>query len=170
MNTEGKKRIEVSWAEEAWELDFRPEPCQAQDRSESYGSWPLSYWDRDQSSGREPDRRGLPLWLGSPAPDSGSIPRWKRLPRLGAFTLIELLVVIAIIAILAGLLLRAFVSDITWAKGTKAKLEMKAPYTAIKGYEAEYSRYDAHVVRRRTETTRHSTCTYGTQGFSPPLP
>jgi prepilin-type N-terminal cleavage/methylation domain-containing protein len=56
------------------------------------------------------------------------------------FTLIEMLVVIAIIAILAGLLIPAVIAAKTKAKVGVAKSEIQGIATAIKGYEAEYSR------------------------------
>jgi len=56
------------------------------------------------------------------------------------FTLIELLVVIAIIGILAAMLLPALSAASKKAKAKKATTEIAAILSAIKAYEADYSR------------------------------
>jgi type II secretory pathway pseudopilin PulG len=83
-----------------------------------------------------------------------------------------LLVVIAIIAILAGILLPALSRVKEKAKITQARTEMKNLEIAIKAYETEYHRFPASKFAEDASSAAGSTgdFTYGTKGFSPPLP
>ncbi|TAL01956.1 MAG: type II secretion system protein [Verrucomicrobia bacterium] len=82
------------------------------------------------------------------------------------FTLVELLVVIAIIAILAGMLLPGIARAKVNAQRARAKQEINDIVSAIKGYEADYSRLPA------TNTTPAGDFTFGyvpTGGTPPPF-
>jgi len=70
-----------------------------------------------------------------------------------AFTLIELLVVIGIIALLAAMLLPAMNSAFKKADATRAKGEMKGIVTAIKSFQAEYSRMPGQTAVSANDRT-----------------
>ena len=134
------KRLDVNWIDCEWQFEFRDL------RAES----------------------GLGNYQGPP--HHAAMPQSFR--QQCAFTLIELLVVIAIIAILAGLLLPALATVKQRAKVTQAKSEMKNLEIAIKAYETEYHRFPASKNAEDASSAAGSTgdFTYGTKGFSPPLP
>ncbi|MBN2505479.1 MAG: prepilin-type N-terminal cleavage/methylation domain-containing protein [Verrucomicrobia bacterium] len=124
------------------------------------------------------DTAWRPLWHGSarparrrrwrrgriaPATRGGS--RGPRGPRLfatrvtgrsfAAFTLIELLVVISIIAVLAALLLPALAGARERAKVRRAGVEIELLMSALRQYQAEYSRMPASkaIEDRKTDYT-----------------
>src|SRR5713101_6016007 len=153
MNTEGKQSLELQWSDAAWELELRS-------ASIAKRMTPLD------APASEANRQSG-LWLDWTPPEHGSqfMQKNKRPPRLSAFTLIELLVVIAIIAILAGLLLTAISIAKTRAKVGAAKAEVKNLDTAIKAYEAEYSRFPASSGAESAATAAGGDFTYGTVGM-----
>ena len=158
------KQIPVNWAELSWDVNI-PTFAAADNRLTSSA-------DQKAALGPWAQFRPNPRLSRFLTPHPGPLPfEGRGRTRSRAFTIIELLVVIAIIAALAALIFPALGRAQQKAKITRTKTEMKNLEAAIKGYETEYSRFPgSSAPTGGSEGAGNPDFTYGTAGFTPPLP